>query len=79
MMQSSDLKRLLQEYGKLSIGQLHILTKEEKTDLQFLVDQWRERGRIVEAPEEKSSCGGGCGGCTISSDCAPQTYYSWVS
>lgn len=79
MMHSSDLKRLLIEYGKLSIGQLHILTKEDKEDLQFLIKQWIQKGRIKEVTEELSGCGGGCGGCNISSTCEPPIYYSWIS
>lgn len=80
MMHSSDLKRLLLEYGKLSVGQLQMLTRESKDDLQFLIDQWVQKGRIQEVIEdEEASCGGGCSGCATVSSCEPQQYYRWVT
>lgn len=79
MMHSSDLKRLLLEYGKLSVGQLQMLTQESKEDLQFLIDQWLQKGRIREVIEEEASCGGGCSGCATVSNCEPQQYYRWVT
>lgn len=79
MMHSSDLKQLLLEYGKLSVGQLQMLTSEDSNDLQFLIDQWIQKGRITIAKDEESACGGGCSGCGVSSDCGPPTYYSWIT
>lgn len=78
MMDSSNLKSLLLEYGKLSVGQLQILTQEDPDDLQFLIDQWLHKGRIEVAPEEELSCSSGCSGCNIKTEnCGPTVYYQW--
>lgn len=79
MMHSSDLKNLLIEYGQLSIGQLKTLTQESDEDLQFLIDQWIQKGRIEIAEPEEISCGGGCSGCATVSNCGPTIYYKWIS
>ncbi len=78
MIDNRDLKRLINEYGKLSIGQLEMLTKESREDLNIAVQYWLNRGKIEVTAEEKPSCSGGCSGCSITSSC-DTVYYQWVT
>lgn len=81
MIEIRKIKNIFQKYGALTLGELHILSKETKEDLSIVLNEWTHRGRISKSAPQSFCCGSGCAGCVeICSSREPEdkSIYRWV-
>ena len=76
-----QIKEQLLKYERLTVAELATVLKEPEASIQFIIDEWVEKGKIKAEQELPICMSGGCG-CssgTADSCSAVKVYYSWVS
>ncbi len=79
-MDIKNVREKFKHFGTLTVPQLAQVSGESKDDLNYVITEFLQRGKVVEVIIE-SDCGGGCGGCSVAkiSDCSTdEKIYRWV-
>lgn len=78
-MDIKNVRNKFKHFGTLSIAQLAAVTKESIADLQFVITELEQKGKIAKFLPD-NSCGGNCSCSSSKADiCSPMDeLYKWV-
>jgi len=72
------VRNILKSKQDLSLQELAAASGEDKQHLQFILDTWEKRGRVL-AMREDGFCSSPCKSCAVKSSCGPSDKrYRWI-